>query len=97
MMSDNRPWQVSTPTENGDKTYWTRIGSAWPTKNGNGGFNVVLAAAPINGKLTIQPPYDDDKPRRDDGGSKRGGGPDTGSKGGSFGDDDVPFLREDRG
>ena len=80
----NKPWQVSTPVERGDKTYWTRIGSAWPSKNGSGGFNVVLDALPVNGKIAIQPPFEegDRAPR---GGNKGASG------GGGFDDDNIPF------
>lgn len=81
-MSSNKPWQISTPVERGGKTYWTRIGSAWPTKNGNGGFNGVLDALPVNGKFAIQPPFDDDAPR---------GGRDGGSAPAPFVDDDITF------
>lgn len=35
--------------ENGEKTYWTRIGSAWPAKNG-GGFSLTFDALPLPGK-----------------------------------------------
>lgn len=38
-----------------DKTYWTRIGVAFPTKTG-GGWNVYLDALPLDGKLTLFPP-----------------------------------------
>ncbi len=31
----------------GEKTYWNRIGSAWPAKSGTG-YNVVLFAVPAS-------------------------------------------------
>lgn len=37
----------------GDKAFWTKIGAAWPTNNGEG-FTVQLSALPMNGRLVIQ-------------------------------------------
>ncbi len=34
----------------GDKDFWTRIGKAWPHKNGKG-FSITLNALPLNGRL----------------------------------------------
>ena len=34
------------------KTFYTRIGSAWPIKNGTG-FSIALTALPINGRLVV--------------------------------------------
>jgi hypothetical protein len=34
-------------------TFWTRIGSAWPHKDGKG-LNLVLSALPINGRLVLR-------------------------------------------
>ncbi len=45
----------------GDKAYWTKIGSAWSHKDGDG-MNVTLIALPLNGRLTIRKP----KAERDD-------------------------------
>ena len=36
----------------GEKGYFTRIGAAWPTKNGNG-FNIQLDAVPLSGRITL--------------------------------------------
>ena len=36
-----------------DKSAWTRIGAAWPHKDGKG-FNAELRALPVNGKLVIR-------------------------------------------
>ena len=44
------------PSENeGDdnKPFWTRIGSAWPHKDGKG-LNIVLSALPINARLVLR-------------------------------------------
>ncbi len=41
--------------ENSDesKAWWTRVGSAWPHKDGLG-LNVVLSAVPMNGRLVLR-------------------------------------------
>lgn len=39
-------YDVSCPRKKGDKTFWTRIGSAWQAKDGDG-FNVELDALPL--------------------------------------------------
>ena len=38
--------------EEGD-AFWTRVGSAWAHKDGKG-FNVVLSALPVNGRLVLR-------------------------------------------
>lgn len=40
--------------ENG-KSFWTRVGSAWPHADGKG-FNVQLEAMPIDGRITLRIP-----------------------------------------
>lgn len=35
------------------KSFWTRIGAAFPHKDGNG-FNVVLECIPVDGKITLR-------------------------------------------
>jgi hypothetical protein len=37
------------------KTYWCKIGSAWPTKSGDG-FSIKLDALPINGEIMLFTP-----------------------------------------
>jgi hypothetical protein len=37
----------------GGKGFWTRIGSAWAHKDGNG-FNIQLESAPIDGHITLR-------------------------------------------
>lgn len=37
------------------KTFWTKIGAAFPHRDGTG-FNVQLDALPIYGKLVLRPP-----------------------------------------
>lgn len=38
---------------NGQKGFWTRIGSAWPHADGNG-FNVQLDVVPLDGRITLR-------------------------------------------
>ena len=44
--------------------FWTRIGSAWPHKDGKG-LNLVLSALPINGRLVLRE-YTPEDAKRDD-------------------------------
>ncbi len=44
--------------------FWTRIGSAWPHKDGKG-LNLVLPALPINGRLVLRE-YTPDDEKKDD-------------------------------
>jgi hypothetical protein len=37
----------------GDKASWTEIGALWPHEDGNG-FNLVLRALPMNGRVVIR-------------------------------------------
>ena len=39
--------------------FWTRVGSAWAHKDGKG-FNVVLSALPVNGRLVLRTFTDED-------------------------------------
>ena len=43
--------------------FWTRIGSAWPNKDGKG-FNIVLSALPTNGRLVLRT-YDEKDEKAD--------------------------------
>jgi len=66
---------------NGEKkTAFTKIGAAFPSRNGDG-ILVTLDALPIGNRLIL-------KPAREDG--QRGGG-NRGGGGGGYGDDNVPF------
>ena len=39
--------------EDADKSFWTRIGSAWPHADGKG-FNLALIAVPFNGRIVLR-------------------------------------------
>lgn len=43
----------------GQKAIWTRIGAAWPHKEGTG-FSIELEALPIDGRLVLIEPKADD-------------------------------------
>jgi hypothetical protein len=43
--------------ENEDKGFWTRIGAAWPHKDGKG-FNVSIDCVPLDGKISLRIPSD---------------------------------------
>ena len=36
-----------------EDAFWTRVGSAWPHKDGKG-YNIVLSALPLNGRLVLR-------------------------------------------
>ena len=50
-------YDAMTPRKGRDgKTYWTKIGSMWPAKDGKNGFNLQLDALPLQdseGRCTI--------------------------------------------
>lgn len=57
MSSDNDWFEVFTvidKTETSEE-YWLKIGRMFPHKNGDGGFNILLNALPLNGKLVVKP------------------------------------------
>jgi len=44
----------------GQKSIWTRIGGAWPHSDGQG-FNILLDALPIDGRVTLRIPSEKDR------------------------------------
>ncbi len=42
-------------TGEAEKKSWTRIGAAWPNSDGEG-FNIVLDAVPVSGRITLRVP-----------------------------------------
>ena len=44
---------VLSSSENGEKTFWSKIGVGFITKD-NKGISIALNALPINGKLVIK-------------------------------------------
>jgi hypothetical protein len=44
-----------TVRQSTEKSYWDRIGAAFPHKDG-AGFDLVLDALPVNGRVTLRVP-----------------------------------------
>lgn len=42
-----------------NKSFWSRVGAAFPHKEGDG-FNIELDALPVNGRLVVLPPKEED-------------------------------------
>lgn len=53
----NNPSHVAYQVRDGaaDKSYWTRVGAAFPHGDGKG-FNVVVDAMPLDGRITLREP-----------------------------------------
>ena len=59
--STNKQPASKTPTHvayhvrkrEGGKGFWTRIGSAWAHKDGNG-FNIQIETVPLDGRITLR-------------------------------------------
>ncbi len=58
---DYEVFTVTEPKEEGQKAYWTKIGSCWK-HTGKDGYSINLNALPINGRLVLIPP----KPKDND-------------------------------
>lgn len=57
-MAGKRPeYKVLVSRQNGDKTFYTEIGSGWAVKND--GISIQLNATPIDGKMVIFPRNDE--------------------------------------
>jgi len=48
-----------------ENAFWTRVGSAWSHKDGKG-YNIVLSALPLNGRLVLRE-FSEDDDKADDG------------------------------
>ncbi len=44
----------------GQDDYWLNVGTAFPHKDGDG-YNIILQALPIDGKIVLRPPKEDDE------------------------------------
>lgn len=40
-------------TGEGEKAFWSRIGAAWPHKDGNG-YSIKLESIPLNGRIQMR-------------------------------------------
>lgn len=83
-------FDIATPRKGkNDKTYWTKIGTAW--KNDNGGIQLVFDALPIpdsEGRVVAN--LFEPKPREGDG--SQGGSTQRSKPFESDLDDDVPYV-----
>jgi hypothetical protein len=52
---DFRPHGVFVVDGEGDNAFWTKIGAAWLHEDGKG-FNILLTAMPVSGKLVVREP-----------------------------------------
>ncbi|QFT93379.1 hypothetical protein FIU86_11055 [Roseovarius sp. THAF9] len=50
-------WHVA---DNGEKSFWNKVGAAWPHKDGKG-YTLQLETVPVNGRIVIREPLE--KPR----------------------------------
>ena len=53
------------PVETKARTFWNRVGAAWPTESGEG-YRVQLNSFPVDGVFVLLPP----RPREDGGGEQ---------------------------
>ena len=52
--SSRAPTHVAYKVRDGnDDSFWTRIGAAWPHKDGKG-FNIQLDSVPLDGRITLR-------------------------------------------
>lgn len=92
-------YNLTSPRKRGDKTYWQPVGSAFPSKNGDG-WQLIFDALPLpdaDGRVMVlmSPPREDgqssqartaDRAQRPTGGAPAGGRGDM--------DDEIPFSME---
>jgi hypothetical protein len=45
-------WHV---TSKGDNSFWTKVGAAWPHRDGKG-LSLILSVIPINGQIVLREP-----------------------------------------
>jgi hypothetical protein len=54
----SRPYAVYVVEGEGEKAFWTKIGAAFAHEDGEG-FNILLTALPVNGRMVIRKPKAD--------------------------------------
>jgi hypothetical protein len=69
--ASNAPTLVAYQVRDGEneKSFWTRIGSAWSHKDGKG-FTVQLDAIPLDGRITLRRPEEKPANQAQSGGRK---------------------------
>jgi hypothetical protein len=45
-------WHV---TNKGDDSFWTKVGAAWPHRDGRG-LSLILSVIPMNGQIVLREP-----------------------------------------
>ena len=59
----NKPaYEVFVVEGEGESTYWTKIGAAWPTKDGKG-FSIRMSALPLDGRVVLREPRQAEQPQ----------------------------------
>lgn len=53
-----KPYAVYVVEGEGEKAFWTKIGAAFAHEDGEG-FNILLTAMPVNGRMVIRKPKAD--------------------------------------
>jgi hypothetical protein len=56
-----KPWAAYNLIERGDRTIWSRVGSAF--KNHDGSWNIFLDSVPLGGKIQIREVAEDREKR----------------------------------
>jgi hypothetical protein len=46
-------WHV---TNKGDDSFWTKVGAAWPHRDGKG-LSLILSVIPMNGQIVLRQPH----------------------------------------
>ncbi|MDL2351220.1 MAG: hypothetical protein QFC78_00045 [Pseudomonadota bacterium] len=46
---------VSPPPPKGDDSFWTKVGAAWPHRDGKG-LTLILSVIPMNGQIVLREP-----------------------------------------
>ena len=58
----HRAYVVSTPNKEGEKAFWTEIGSVWPHKNGKGFDVVIREGLSVHGRIVCTEPKEKEQP-----------------------------------
>lgn len=61
MATENNLVVYSVRERDGARDIFTRIGAAFPHKDGKPGFTLLLDALPVGRKVVVLPPKEDDK------------------------------------
>ena len=97
-MADRYDVLVVREGKDGGKSWFTKVGAMFRSKTGDG-FMIQLDALPMDGKLILRVPLerDGDHGGRRDAPAAPAERPSVNRLRGGPGDDNIPFLREDRG